>query len=209
MKAAAPSTLGYRLVLPPGWVALPLASGACGPAVSGLVDRAVATAPAALPPDTLAKLRRTVEGRLLATVRSAQQAGGTELYLPVERLHGVLVPASFVVAETTVEGDGPELDPVAVLARLVAAHDGVRAVEVDGCVGVRTLREVAASEEAELGVRAASRHVEYVLAPPFWPGRWVSIAYSTLVVPDDDQGLTELFVALFDAVMTTWHWEAA
>lgn len=206
----APPPVGYTLVLPPGWAGLPLDAENCGPAVRRLVEHTFAGVPPDVPPDTLATLRRTLEGHLRATARSAQEAGGRDLYLPVERMYGVLIPASFVVAETrlAVDTQQGDVDPALLLARMVANNGAARAVEVDGAVGVRIERDGAAPEQRQLGVTTPSKHVEYILSPSALPGRWVSVTYSTLVVHDDDQGLTELFVELFDAIMTTFRWEA-
>jgi hypothetical protein len=212
MTSRTPASLpltGYSLVLPPGWVQIPLDDGAA-PAVRKLLDRAFADLPRDVPPDMAASLRRRLEGHLTARVAEARRTGGTELYVPTERMGGVLVPASFVVADVR---PGTEDDPVdevdlvgRVLARLVAADDSARVIEVDGALAVRTDSRSASDPDRSLGVRAASRRVDYVLAVPGVPGRWLAVSCTVLEAEDDDHDLAGLLVELFDAVMTTFRW---
>ena len=200
---------GYSLVLPPGWVQIPLDEGSV-PAVRKLLDRAFTHVPADIPPDTVAILRRRLEGRLTATVAEARRTGGTELYVPTERMGGVLVPASFVVADVRPETEDDPVDEQdlvgRVLARLVAADDSARVIEIDGAPVVRTESRSASDPERSLGVRAASRRVEYLLAVPGEAGRWLAVSATILEAEDDDEDLAGLLVELFDAVMTTFRW---
>jgi hypothetical protein len=204
-------TTGYSVVLPPGWVQIPLDETA-GPAVRRLLDRAFSEVPPGVPPDTVASLRRRLEGHLTATVADARRTGGTELYVPTERLGGVLVPASFVVADVRPETDGAPDDEVElvgrVVARLVAADDSARVVEMDGAPAVRMESRSASDPDRSLGVRAASRRVEYLLAVPGEAGRWLAVSATVLEAEDDDEDLAGLLVELFDAVMTTFRWGA-
>jgi hypothetical protein len=202
---------GYSLVLPPGWVQIRLDDRA-GDVVRGLVDRALSDAPPGMSPDTLASVRRRLQGHVESTLTTARSTGATELYLPVERLGGVLVPASFAVAEhlhdQDVEGR-PDQDVVArLLARAIASDESARAVEVDGAPGVRTESRAIGDPDQQLGVRAASRQVAYLLAAPGRPGRWTAVTCTVLEPVDDTEDLAGLLVELFDAVMTTFRWTA-
>ncbi|TFV91652.1 hypothetical protein E4P40_05725 [Blastococcus sp. CT_GayMR20] len=202
---------GYSLVLPPGWVQIPLDEDAA-PAVRRLLDRAFSDVPPDIPPDTIASLRRRLEGRLTATLAAARRTGGTELYLPTKRMGGVLVPASFVVGDVAPwtgdgRGDPRELVP-RVLTRMLADDDDARAVEVDGAPGVRTESTVAPDADGEAALSAASRRVDYVVAVPGRAGRWLSASCTVLEAADDEHDLTGLLVELFDAVMTTFRWAA-
>ncbi len=202
---------GYSLVLPPGWMQIPLDVDAA-PTVRKLLDRAFTDVPPDVPPGTIAALRRRLEGRLTATLAAARRTGGTELYLPTERMGGVLVPASFVVGEVEPaigdgRGDPRELVP-RVLTRMLAADDGARAVEVDGAPAVRTESTVAPDADGEAVLSAASRRVDYVVAVPGRPGRWLSVSCTVLEAADDEHDLAGLLVELFDAVMTTFRWAA-
>jgi len=204
-------TAGYSLVLPPGWVQVPLDQGA-GAALDRLLDRAFADIPAEIPPDTAATLRRRLEGQLRSILASARDNGGTELYLPTERMGGVLIPASFVVAEVDPQvgaaDAGGDLVSV-VLARLIAADDAARALEVDGAPALRTEFWAAGEPDRQMGVRAASRRVDYLVAVPGHPGRWLAVSCTVLEPADDPDDLAGLLVELFDAVMTTFRWAAA
>lgn len=211
-----PEPAGYTLVLPPGWRQVPL-DGTAGSVVRELVDRAFGDVPADVPPDTVAALRRTMEGRLLATLDEARHGGGTELYLPTERMGDLAVPASFVAGQVrldaeaeAVAADGVDPDevPVQVLARLLAADEAARPVEVDGAAALRTERRAAADVDQQLGVDAGSRRVDYLIAVPGRPGRWLTVSCSVLEVADAPD-LVELLVELFDAVMTTFRWDLA
>jgi hypothetical protein len=209
VSASVREATGYSIVLPPGWVQVALDEDAA-PTVRRLLDPAFTDVPPHVPPDTIASLRRRLEGRLTATLAAARRTGGTELYLPTERMGGVLVPASFVVGEVEPgigdEGGAPrELVP-RVLTRMVAADDGARAVEVDGAPAVRT--ESTAAPDPDGVLRAASRRIDYVMAVPGRPGRWLSVACTVLEPSDDEHDLTGLLVELFDAVMTTFRWAA-
>ena len=200
----------YTLVLPPGWIQLPLHEGV-DDAVRGVVDRAVSAAPADMPPDTLKAARRRIEGHLRATVAAARENGGTELYLPVERMGDLLVPSSFVVGvvrgELDADQDAVDVVP-RVIARMLAEDDSARPVEIDGAPAVRTQRRAPSRPDQQFGVDAASRRIDYVLAVPGAPGRWMSVSCTVLEVADAPD-VTELLVELFDAVMTTFRWAAA
>jgi hypothetical protein len=207
---------GYSLVLPPGWRQVPLDAHATD-AVRELVDRAFADVPADVPPDTLAGMRRRMQGQLQRALTSAREGGGTALYLPTERMGDLAVPASFVAGEVRLDGEAAQVAedgadpaevPVRVLARLVAADDAARAVEVDGAPAVRTERTAAADREQQLGVDAGSRRIDYLIAVPGRPGRWLTMSCSVLEVTDAPE-ISELLVELFDAVMTTFRWDAA
>jgi hypothetical protein len=202
-------TAGYSLVLPPGWVQLPLDQEA-GPALAGLLDRAFRDVPPDVPPDTAAALRRKLEGQLTRTIASARASGGRELYVPVERMGGVLVPASFVVAEVspTPDGDGGAHLVDRVLARLVAREDAAGLVDVDGGPALRSESRAARDEIGSTGVQAGARRVEYLLPVPGSPGRWLAVSCSVLEPEDDEDDLAGLLVELFDAVMTTFRWSS-
>lgn len=199
---------GYTLVLPPGWVQVPV-DGRADAAVRGLVAEAMEDPPRDVPPDTLATLRRRLEGQLLAAVRSARHNGGSELYLPVAPVGGVIMPASFVVGEVELEAAEPGAGDVvaAVLARLLAEDERAQPVELDRSPALRTERALPARPDASMGVEAAARAIDYLAAVPGRPGRWLAVSFTALVVEDGD--LTDLLVELFDAVLTTFRWEVA
>jgi hypothetical protein len=206
---------GYSVVLPPGWVQIRLDDSA-DEAVDRLVDGAFADVPADLPPDTVASLRRRLEGHLRVTLATARGNGGTELYLPTQRVGGVLMPASFVVAEVDMgapasmgaPGAGDPSSPDLVtrtVARLVAADESARAAEVDGAPAVRSTSRSVGAPSQQMGISATSRRVDYLVAVPGRPGRWLAVSFTVLEATDDPL-LAELLVELFDAAMTTVRW---
>ncbi|MFF6875348.1 hypothetical protein ACFY9S_08510 [Streptomyces sp. NPDC012474] len=70
--------------------------------------------------------------------------------------------------------------------------------------GVRTERTVAA--DAPGGGELGSRRVEYVVPVPGDQGRWVGVVFSALGAGDPEDEIADLFVELFDAMMSTFRW---
>ncbi|MBC9723462.1 hypothetical protein [Streptomyces sp. TRM68367] len=70
--------------------------------------------------------------------------------------------------------------------------------------GVRTERTVAA--DALGGGELGSRRVEYVVPVPGDHGRWFGVVFSTLGAGDPKDEIADLFVELFDAMMSTFRW---
>ncbi|MEU6826261.1 hypothetical protein ABZ921_37085 [Streptomyces atriruber] len=220
--AAAPR--GYQLILPPEWARIPMRTGT-DEAIRALVDDAFETLPADAPRDKVGPYRRELERRLKDAVKEARKAEALDLYLPVERMHGIAVPASIVVSEMRFP-DEVAVDPSAVSRRLLESPGRAgeaTAAEVDGVRAVRTERTVAAGEPG--GGELDSRRVDYVFPVPGDPGRWLGVVFATLGVgePADagdtgdagDAGdtsvadlaeYTDLFVELFDAMMSTFRW---
>ncbi|MEU7584643.1 hypothetical protein AB0B50_44535 [Streptomyces sp. NPDC041068] len=199
---------GYQLVLPPEWVRIPMRAGT-DEAIRAIVDDAFATLPADAPRDRIGPYRRELERRLKDAVKEAGKAEALDLYLPLERMHGIAVPASIVVSEMKFP-DEVAVDPTAVSRRLLEApgREGeTTAAEIDGVRAVRTERTVAA--DAPGGGELASRRVEYVVPVPGDPGRWLGVVFSTLGAGDPDDELADLFVELFDAMMSTFRWSRA
>ncbi len=195
-KAAAPA--GYSLVLPPGWARIPLRHGT-EQAITSILNRSFA----GLPRDQVASLRRELQLRLRNLTGKARESSGLDLYLPVDRMHGITATASFVVAEVSF-GSVQPVDPALLVARLVGTSEQTHPVDVAGVVGTRT--EHVAAPDAEHGVEYASRRVDYVLPVPEDPDRWVIVSFGTLGMGDPSDELAVLLVELFDAVMTTFRW---
>lgn len=217
----APLAQSYRLVLPPAWGSLPV-----GPdsdrAVQELLDRSMADVPSSAPPDQVRAARRLVEGRLRSALAQAAQSGGRAVYLPVDRMHGLSIEASFIVSEIDLretdpgtdvgaeEGEFPDQRAQArVLLALATSDDSSSIVEVAGAAAVRTERVVRprADQPVEGEDGRSSYRVDYVFAIPGSSGRWASVSFSAMQTFDGDEDVTPLLVALFDALMTTWRWE--
>ncbi|WP_327429106.1 hypothetical protein [Streptomyces sp. NBC_01236] len=193
-----PAPNSYSLVLPPGWRRIPLRYGTEN-AVGRILDQAFAE----LPRDKVFTHRRDLEGRLWQQVRDAREADGLDLYLPVELLHGMSVPASILVSETRMPV-AAGLDPRE-LALVVASSDsGREVVELGGAPAVRTERTAGA--DPGRGIEFPSRRVDYQVPVPQDPQRWLTVAFSTVAAEDADGELSLLLADLFDAVMTTFRW---
>lgn len=191
---------GYALVLPPGWRRIPVRSGS-EQVIAGIVDAAFAE----FSRDVVATRRRGLREGLRAQVERARRTGGLDLYIPVAPMHGHVVPASFLVAETDRGGTETE----AVLAILGAENPGARVLAVDGAPAVRFEREVTAPlDPDEPESLATSRRVEYSIAVPGDPGRWLTVGYSVLMTAAPNVEITALLVDLFDAVMSTFRWRS-
>ena len=200
MSAGATAARGYRLVLPPGWRRIPLRTGTDA-AVQDILDRSFE----GLPADRFGPIRREVARRLDSVIRSARQTHGLDLYLPVDRVHGVTLPASFLVGETTFATGGESAEVLSVLLTGRTSSP----VLVDGAAAVRIDRPAAETPRAADEL-AATRRVEYLVPVPGRVARWVTVGFSTTAPQDGQDGdLATILVDLFDAVMTTWRWTGA
>ncbi|MFF4825335.1 hypothetical protein ACFY20_20325 [Streptomyces sp. NPDC001312] len=199
LEAPVPPT-SYSLVLPPGWRQIPLRKGT-ERAVMRVLDHAFE----GMPRDEVFAYRRDLEARLWQRIEDARKADGLDLYLPVELMHGISVPASILVSETRLTG-GEGLDPQEA-ALLMAGSEGRReVVDLDGAPAVRAERT--AQPDPELGAEFPSRRVDYQVPVPGQSWRWLTVAFSTVGAEDVDGELSLLLVDLFDAVMTTFRWRS-
>jgi len=195
-------------VLPPGWARIPLRDGTEA-AIREILDGALATLGPDVPRDKVMPLRAELEKRLLAEARTARGNEGIDLYLPVERVHGKTIAASFVIGLlpfTSVEV--PEAEDV--LVALAAQADDARFVEVDGAGAVRWEErrdpEPAAADAAR---QYASRRVVYVITVPDERDIWLTATFGTVGDGDPDGEVARVLVELFDAVLSTFRWVRA
>ena len=195
-SAAVPAAVGYSLVLPPGWVRIGLRDPR---RTEAGVKHALDTAFAGYGRDRVAQVRREAEQGLRDQVAAAKKAEGLDLYLPVTMMHGMAVPASFLVSEGRFDTQ-LELDASEMILSLATGSPAAETVAVDGSVAVRTRKTVAA--DPERSVESESTRVEYIVAVPGDANRWLLIAFSVLGVGD----LADLLTDLFDAVMSTFYW---
>ncbi|WP_282704216.1 hypothetical protein [Streptomyces sp. CC219B] len=198
-EASAPPT-SYSLVLPPGWRQIPLRHGTES-ALKRILDQAFEN----LPRDEVFTYRRGLEGNLWQRVREARKADGLDLYLPVELMHGISVPASILVSETRMPS-AEDVDPAELALFMASSGDGREVVDLDGAAAVRAERTEQA--DPDRGVQFPSRRVDYQVPVPGQPSRWLTVAFSTVGAEDVDGELSLLLVDLFDAVMTTFRWRS-
>ncbi|MFI5687683.1 hypothetical protein [Streptomyces sp. NPDC051636] len=194
---------GFNIVPPPGWDTIPLQKGT-KEAIHRIVGKSVSQLPAGFPKDDIPRARLRLMRELKESVRQARKASGLTLYLPVERIHGMIIPASFIASEPLGAPTG-HVDPEAVLNDLVRGAEDASARELDGTTAVRTFRKLLA--DPDRGVEVPSWRVQYTVPIPHSaPAQWLTFSFSTLIAADMDVEFTETLVELFDAVMTTFRW---
>ncbi|MGW2646756.1 hypothetical protein ACWC2T_17975 [Streptomyces sp. NPDC001393] len=159
-----------------------------------------------MPRDEVFTYRRDLESRLWQRIEEAREADGLDLYLPVELMHGISVPASILVSETRLAG-ADQSDPAETVLLLAGSEEGREVVDLDGAPALRT--ELTAQADLERGVEFPSRRVDYQVPVPGREARWLTIAFSTVSAEDVNGELSLLLVDLFDAVMTTFRWRSA
>ncbi len=206
-----PTPVGYRLIVPSEWERIPLRSGS-EEAVRGILDRAFAELARTAPPAKLIPFRREAEKRLLRAASEARSANGIELYIPVRETGGTKLAASFVVSSHRMDREIPS-DPLLIAGELANAEaesavgHALRTMEVDGALTVR--REWAASADPSRGVETGSRRVDYFMAVPHDPRRWLGVSFSGIGSGDPHDTMADALVEWFDALMETFVWRYA
>jgi hypothetical protein len=198
------ATNGYRLVLPPGWVQVPVRDAAPGTAHE-VISAAFRTPPDGVARDAFISAKIELERRLERMIRKAQANGGLELFLACGRAYANPVPASFLIAEGSL--DGACDDPLAVVTAIAgeAARDGGKPGQLTALDGAPAARvERIAAPEAEDD--QASLRVEYTISVPAGANRWMVITFSTLGDGDPSGKYASLLAELFDAIMSTFRW---
>ncbi|MDT9701757.1 hypothetical protein [Streptomyces sp. P17] len=140
-----------------------------------IVDRSIAQLPDDLPKDDVSKVRMELFKQLKKAARRAGKAHGLLLYLPIERIHGTVIPASFIVSEP-IPASGPGAQTDQILAMLAADRGDSESVEIDGSAGLRFDRIVPPTDDA--ADDPVSRRIEYVLPVPGSAiPRWLAITF--------------------------------
>jgi hypothetical protein len=188
---------GYRLIIPPGWVRLPLQHGT-EQALEELVFSRLKHLPPEISKDDGMKYRLTVRRSVTRQINEARKGGGLDLYLPLTTRYGVPLAASFVVSEHTV-GEPAAPTPELLLAGLLPAQEGVRTSTQDLAGTLIVRREHIRPAEPEHDVHLATRRIEYAVPVPYDLRRMLSIVFSTPGDGDVDSDFTKAVVELFDA----------
>ncbi len=191
---------GYRLALPQGWVRLNVREDIDAVVAEALADIDFSS----LPRDDRPGRRAAVEGRLRLAVRNAQKIDAYAMYLPVKGMHGIAIPASFIVAEATdFSGSGP---PEEVLAQLVTGPGATPAM-LDGSAAVRT-EAVTGSLDEPSGIEVTARQIVYTVPVPE-TFQWLIVVFDVLAgdgTSDEYASFVDALVMLFDGIMTTFRW---
>ncbi|QER84908.1 hypothetical protein [Streptomyces tendae] len=199
-----PVPTGFNLVLPPGWGKVDLHEEVVNESILTLVDRSIDQLPKDLPRDDVSKVRMELFKQLRKAARKASRANGMVLYLPVERVRGSVVPASFVVSEP-INATGAGFHSNQVVNGVAAERGESETVTVDGSTATRIERIVPPPERSE--IEFSSRRVEYILPLPGSPfPRWLAVTFSTVGDGKPDSEYSSALVDLFDAVMMTFRW---
>lgn len=196
---------GYTVVLPPGWSRIPVRYGSAK-AIRAVIGQALRNVPKGVPPDSIAPYRAELETRLRAMVTRARGQNGLDLYLPAAPMHGVPVPASFIVSEGAYGEPVQDADPAELVTLLAAGDAGSSTLTVDGVPALR--REHAEPAEPDAEADAGTRRVDYVIPVPGGEGRWLIAAFSAIASGGPDDELCGILVQLFDAIMSTFRWSA-
>lgn len=203
LDTTAAEPTGYNLVPPPGWDMIPLREGT-SEAIKRIVDRSVNKLPDDIPRDDLAKARMELIKRLKRVARQARDTGAMDLHLPVERVDGMALPASFIVSEP-LTAPAVGLESGLVLSSLRPDASQSEEITIDGAIGFRV--DGVAQPDTAREVEFASRRIEYLLQIPYSaPPKWLTISFSTIADGRPDSELAEILVDLFDAIMTTFRW---
>jgi hypothetical protein len=192
------------LVLPPGWIQVPVRDATPGTAHE-VVSTAFRRPPEGVPRDAFTSARIELERRLDRMIRKAKTDGGLELFLACGHAYADPVPASFLIAEGSLGGACD--DPLAVVTAIAegAARDGGepgQLTALDGAPAARVERVTV----PEAGDDHASLRVEYTVPVLAGPNRWLVITFSTLGDGDPSGGYASLLAELFDAIMSTFRW---
>jgi hypothetical protein len=196
--ARAPAATGYAMLLPAGWRRIPVLHGT-SKAITAIVDEVFSR----LAPERSPAGRPELERHLTEMAREARGQAVVDLYLPVEQVHGVAVPASIAVSRGTLGSSGvPGWDET--MAQIAAGAHETRPVTVDGAAGVRLERP--AGPGLARHVACGSRLISYALPVPGVPGDWLIVVFSVLDADGTAGRFARLLAEMFDAVMTTFRW---
>lgn len=191
---------GYRLVLPDGWIRLNVREDVEATVAEALAEISFES----LPRDERAKRRAAIEGRLRQAIANAKRIDAYAMYLPIKGMHGLAIPASFLVAEATdFSGGGPVGD---VLAQLLAAP-GAQPATVDGVEAVRTAEATSGVDE-ETGREVPARQIVYTIPVPE-TAQWLVVVFDVIAgeaMSDEYAAFVDALVVLFDGIMTTFRW---
>ena len=120
--------------------------------------------------------------------------------MPVEKIHGRAIAASFVVGGVMLP---EEIDGLESLSMLGDLAKGGRPVQVGGDIGARTERVAGgAAPKGECGQSPGRLHV-----PGTCDGRrWLVVTFSTPGEGAPNDQVANALVQLFDTMMTTFRW---
>ena len=179
---------GYRLVVPDGWFAIDLEPGRRERSVAALVQRQFAGT------DSAPHLKAQARQQLLAQTQAAHAAGGLEMFLCLQQVAGVPLPASLVTF--LVPASGTQMVTAQDLARSLTS-DRRHATVVDLPAG-QAVRALGCPSPPD-GQESATLEV---FVPVPHNGEWLLLSFATPLSP-----LVPALTKLFDAICTTLRWD--
>lgn len=179
----------FALLLPPGWVRLPL-DGREHERVVAIVNAKVQE----LPAQAREGLRHVLTRDLLDTLAKARQAGGVDVFLSLAETHGVPIAASCLVSFLDSRSDVP-LDGL--VTEFAAGGQRVGVVAIAGAPAVR--RQSVQETVADAGVIRTTM-VDFFVPLPASTGLLL-LSFATAVEP-----LADALVQLFDAMAESLKW---
>jgi hypothetical protein len=179
---------GYRLVVPADWYGVNLEPARREQSVAALVRKQFAGT------DNAPHLKAQAKRELLARAVATHEAGGIELFLSLQQVSGVPVPAS--LATFLLPPDDGRAVAVGHLARALSGQE--REVAVVDLPAGRSVRVLwSRSRASDPG---AVVHEVFVPVPDSaW---WLLLAFATPAGP-----LVRPLTALFDAICATLRWD--
>ncbi|MGH3250185.1 MAG: hypothetical protein ACRDOI_28845 [Trebonia sp.] len=174
--------------MPDGWLGIDLTPGRRERSVGALVDRQFAGI------DNAPHLKAQARQELLDRAKAAHAAGGLEMFLSLQHVAGVPLPASLAIFLV------PPDDTRAVAAdRLAQALDGedrqIALVDLPAGRAVRVLRSSGSADEPE-------STIQEVFVPVPGGGWWLLLTFATPFGP-----LVPAMTKLFDAICATLRWD--
>lgn len=180
----------FTLLLPPGWVRIPVDSETEG-WFDDVIGGIVSAAPAARRSD----LRVMLEASVRDSLASAKSQGALDLVLSFAEVEGLPLPVSIVVSilDVPTEYGGSVQEQL-----LTMANPSARAIEIDGLIGLRRFKDRPQDAGAP-----ARRTVSYIVHLP-WRGDW--LVFTASILTTDEPGYADVQVALealIDAMIST------
>jgi hypothetical protein len=183
---------GYRLVVPDGWFAIDLDPAWRERAVAALARRQFAGL------DNAPHLRVQARDDLLTRAADAYAAGGLEMFLSLEQIAGIPLPASLVIFAVP-PPEGSQQTAASLAAVLGGSGRQVTVVDLPAGRSVRSVQRDGPDGTSHSD--AASCSLE-VFVPVPGGGGWLLLSFATPFGP-----LAVAMTRLFDAICTTLRWE--
>ncbi len=204
------TAVGYRLILPPGWLRLDARSDAGRAKLDAELDRVL---PRSYDP-TLAPVVAQARSQAHAALRQARDGGAVDLYLPLGGVRGIPIPASFLVAvrrfatapPPNLAAKGSEALVAALTANLAATMPDAQVKLMPAGPAVRSARP-ATAPESEANPQLEGVRIDYVWPVPGDAALWVMVSFTAMRTPELPESITDQLAGLFDAIMSTWRWE--